>query len=402
MPLAGQLVRARTASGLSQDDLANALGVTRTMISYWEAGKRSPSDRQIVALGQLLRVPISVLLGYEEPAPAPDVAQMLLRGADQEVPDEALHGLSDFVAFLENFAALAEEAKFPIRGMHQSPFISTAAYDSADDARRKSEEVRAHLRLGMGPVGDIDSACDLLGITVYRSNLGTDLTRTISGAFLHHPEVGFAILVNLAMTPGRRRFTIAHELAHALFHSTDNLYLVSTATKSPRERFADSFAGEFLMPTEGIRRVMEEQGFGPRIDDPAEVIYLQRFFDVSFITALVRLRQARFITQKQFDGFKLVRPVVLARSLGYEIADEEYEPRPDSWRLERFPPRFRRLLRVAVRRGVISVPSVAALTQLPIDEVADLVKEDLATADHGTEELAELYEFEVTGVAGAA
>lgn len=402
MPLAGQLVRARTASGLSQDDLANALGVTRTMISYWEAGKRSPNDRQVAALSQLLRVPISVLLGHEEPAPAPDVAQMLLRGADQEVPDEALHGLSDFVAFLENFATLAKEAKFPIRGMHQSPFISSAAFDSADDARRKSEEVRAHLRLGLGPIGNIDAVCDLLGITVYKSNLGSDLTRTISGAFLHHPEVGFAILVNLAMTPGRRRFTIAHELAHALFHSTDNQYLVSTAAKSPRERFADSFAGEFLMPTEGIRRVMEEQGFGPRIDDPAEVIYLQRFFDVSFITALVRLRQAKFITQQHFDSFKLVRPVVLARSLGYEIADEEYEPQPDNWSLERFPPRFRRLLRVAVRRGVISVPSVTALTQLSIDEVADLVKEDVVTADQGTEELAELHEFEVTGVAGAA
>jgi predicted HTH domain antitoxin len=147
---------------------------------------------------------------------------------------------------------------------------------------------------------------------------------------------------------------------------------------------------------------MEEQGFGPRIDDPAEVIYLQRFFDVSFVTALVRLRQAKFITQKQFDSFKLIRPVVLARSLGYEIADEEYEPQPDNWRLERFPPRFRRLLRVAVRHGVISVPSVAALTQLSIDEVADLVKEDVATADYGTEELTELHEFEVTGVAGAA
>lgn len=399
MPLAGQLVRARTASGLSQDDLANALGVTRTMISYWETGKRSPNDRQVVALSQLLRVPISVLLGHEEPAPAPDVARMLLRGADQEIPDEALHGLRDFLAFLENFATLAKEAELPIRGMYQSPFISAAAFGSADDARRKAEEVRAYLRLGLGPIGDIDAVCDLLRITVYKSNLGVDLTRTISGAFLHHPEVGFAILVNLAMTPGRRRFTIAHELAHALFHSANERYFVSTATKSPRERFADSFAGEFLMPTEGIRRVMEEQGFGPRIDDPAEVIYLQRFFDVSFITALVRLRQARLLTPEQFDSFKLVRPVVLARSLGYEVADEEYGPQPDNWRLERFPPRFRRLLREAVRKRVISVPSVAALTQLSIDEVADLVKDDVVTADQGTRELAELREFEVTGVA---
>jgi Zn-dependent peptidase ImmA (M78 family)/transcriptional regulator with XRE-family HTH domain len=402
MPLAGQLVRARAAAGLSQDDVGNALGVSRAMVSYWESGKRTLNDRQLAALSQLLRVPISVLLGHEEPAPAPDVATMLLRGAEQQVPDEALHGLSDFVSFLESFANLAREVKYPIQGMHQSPFTSTAAFDSAEDVRRKAEQVRAHLRLGLGPIGDVDVVCDLLGITVYRSNLGTDLQRTISGAFLNHPDVGFAILVNLAMTPGRRRFTVGHELAHALFHSMEHRYLVSTATKSPRERFADMFAGEFLMPTEGVRRVMEDQGFGPRIDDPAEVIYLQRFYGVSFVTALVRLRQAKVLTQQQFDEFKIVRPVVLARSLGYDIGDEEYEPLPGKWRLERFPPRFRRLLRVAVQRQVISVPSVAALTQISIDEAADLVKDDVAMAVQGTEEMAELHEFEVTGVVGAA
>jgi Zn-dependent peptidase ImmA (M78 family) len=58
--------------------------------------------------------------------------------------------------------------------------------------------------------------------------------------------------------------------------------------KDPRERFADIFAGESLMPTEGIRRVMEEHGFGPRITDAADVVHLQRFFNVSYATALVR------------------------------------------------------------------------------------------------------------------
>jgi Zn-dependent peptidase ImmA (M78 family)/DNA-binding XRE family transcriptional regulator len=402
MPLSGELVRARGASGLSQDDLANALGVSRAMVSYWEAGKRSPNDRQLAALSQLLRVSMSVLLGHEQHAPAPDVATMLLRGADQEVPEEALSGLTDFVAFLDTFATLARETKYQVRGMQQSPFVNTVGFERADDARRKSEEVRAHLRLGLGPIGDIDAVCELLGITVYRANLGIDLTHTISGAFLKHPEIGYSILVNLEMTPGRRRFTVAHELAHALFHSTDNPYLVSTAAKPPLERFADAFAGEFLMPSEAARRVMEEQGFGPRIDDPAEVIYLQRFFGVSYITALVRLRQAKFVTQAQFDEYKIVRPVVLARSLGFEIGDEEYSQQPERWRLERYPQRFRRLLRVAVNRGVISVPSVAALTQLSVGEVADLVNEDVATAEQGTEESVELREFEVTGVVGAA
>jgi len=400
VPLSGELVRARGANGLSQDDLANALGVSRAMVSYWEAGKRLPNDRQLSALSQLLRVPLGVLLGHEEPPPAPDIAMMMLRGADQDVPDEALSGLGDFVSFLDTFAKLAAETKVSVRGLTQSPFKSSAGYEGAEDARRKAEEVRAHLRLGLGPVGDMDAVCELLGITVYRANLGSDLTRTVSGAFLNHSELGLAILVNLDMTPGRRRFTVAHELAHALFHSDDNPYLVSTAAKSPRERFADAFAGEFLMPIEGARRVMEEQGFGPRINDAAEVIYLQRYFDVSYITALVRMRQAKFISQSQFDGYKRVRPVALARSLGFDIAEEECFSQPEKWRLERFPQRFLRLIREAVRKDVVSVSSAAALTQLSLDEIFDLVNEDFVSADQGTEELAELREFEVTGVIG--
>src|SRR5687767_6230065 len=138
MPLADQLVRARSGSGLGQDDVANALGVSRAMVSYWEAGKRTPNDRQLASLSQLLRVPIGVLLGHEQPTPTPDVAAMLLRGADQEVPDDSLGGLREFAAFLDTFATLATAAKYPVRGMHQSPFVSAVAFESIDDARRKA------------------------------------------------------------------------------------------------------------------------------------------------------------------------------------------------------------------------------------------------------------------------
>lgn len=401
MTIAENLARARSDSGLGQEDVANALGVSRAMVSYWEAGSRVPNDRQLAALSRLLRSPIAVLVGAEAPTPAPDVAAMLLRGADQDVPDDATPGVREFVEFLDAYAELADATKFRIRGMRQSPFVSSAGFESGDDARRKAEEVRAYLQVGLGPIGDIDGLCELLGVTVYRAPLGEDLARTVSGAFYAHPTVGFSVLVNLDMTPGRRRFTVAHELAHALFHS-ESKYIVSTAGKPPRERFADAFAGEFLMPTEGVRRVMEEQGFGPRIEDPSEVIQLQRFFGVSYITALVRLRQAKFLTQGRFDEFKAVRPVLLARSLGFEIGEEEYHPRPDLWRLERFPPRFRRLLRLAVQRDVLSVPSAAALTGLAIDEITELVSADVTGAGPMEEDRAELEQYADSGILGVA
>jgi Zn-dependent peptidase ImmA (M78 family)/DNA-binding XRE family transcriptional regulator len=393
------LAAARARSGYDQDDVANGLGVSRAMVSYWESGRRTPNDRQMVALAQLLGVTVAYLLGQEEPAPAADLGALLFRGGGENVSPEALPGLREFVDFLDRYARLAQVTKFRIRALRQSPFVSAPGFESAEDARRKAEGVRESLRLGLGPVGDIDNVCEMLGITVYRASLGEDLSRTVSGAFLNHAEIGLSILVNLAMTPGRRRFAVAHELAHALFHSDEHRYVVSTAAKDPRERFADAFAAEFLMPHEGVRRVMEEQGFGPKIEDVSEVIHIQRYFGVSFITALVRLRQARVINQTQLDEFKMIRPVVMARALGYEVTEDEFGPSHIRSRLDRYPPRFRRLLRTAVRQGVLSVPSAAALAHAPIEEVAELVvMTPPVSRERSTPELSELEEFEASGV----
>ncbi len=387
MSLAEQLARAREAIGYPQEDVANALGVTRTMISYWESGKRRPNERQLVALAHLYGVEVRDLLEAPAPEPRPDLVQMMFRGHPNLGP-QAKRGIGEFVGFLDTYAELADLINFPIRGLYQSRFGLVPGFDTLDDARRKAEEVRAHLRLGIGPVGDLDAICELLGVTVYRAGLGPDLETAVSGAFLKHPKVGFSVLVNLEMTPGRRRFTLAHELAHALFHSDRRPFVISGPTKDGQERFANAFAGEFLMPTEGIRRAMEEYGIGPQIDRPADVVHLQRFFRVSYATALVRLRQARALTAADFEAFKQVRPVLFADQLGYEPSDEEYEQDVERWRLRRFPPRFLALLRLAIARDAISVPTAANLTGLSIDEIEELVQEDQPVDEQTREELA--------------
>jgi transcriptional regulator with XRE-family HTH domain len=130
MTIAENLVRARVESGLGQEDVANALGVSRAMVSYWEAGSRVPNDRQLAVLSRLLRWPNAVLADAEELTPAPDVAAMLLRGGGQELPGDALPGLREFVEFLDAYAELADAAEFAIRGMRQSPFVSGAGFES--------------------------------------------------------------------------------------------------------------------------------------------------------------------------------------------------------------------------------------------------------------------------------
>jgi Zn-dependent peptidase ImmA (M78 family)/DNA-binding XRE family transcriptional regulator len=373
MSLYEQLTSARELAGYSQEDVASALGISRAMISYWESGKRDPNDRQLVALARLFRVDVRRLLSDKAIEVEPNDALILFRRAEKQLSVHSRRGLHEFIDFLDDYAGLARSTGFDVRGMNQSPFLLVTGFDSADDVRRKAEEVRAHLRVGLGPI-DMDAACELLGITVYHSALGSDLRESISGAFLNHPDIGFSILVNLEMTPGRRRFTKAHELAHALLHSGHgNRYVISGPARTPQERFADIFAGEFLMPTEGIRRDLEEHGVGPRVQDPADVVHLQRHFQVSYVMALVRLRQANLLTAKNFEEFQRIRPVLYAQSLGYDLGDEEFQQDPLKWGLRRLPPRFLRLLRQAVLKGDVSVPTAAELAGLSFDEVQELL-----------------------------
>ncbi len=392
------LQSARERASYSQDDVGAALGVSRAMVSYWESGSRVPNDRQRSALARLYGVePSELFEGRAVETADTDMAGVLLRADDGIAPD-AVPGIRQFDQFLGRYADLALMLGEDIGGMTKSPLIHRSQYAQKDDIRRKAEEVRNMLGLGMWPIADLDPVCERLGITVYRAHLGTDLFRVPSGAFLNHPQVGFSILVNLGMTPGRRRFTVAHELAHALFHSHETNRVVSRV-RNPRETFADIFAGEFLMPREGVRAFMEEAGMAPRIDEPRHAVSIQRYFRVSWPTALVRLRQMNAISQATYDRFrKSVRPVGLARSLGYTVDPEERSQDPERWRLRRFPRLFLRMLRDAVVKELMSPPTAASFAGIALPEIAKIVGE-LPIEEEGWELVeTEFDEFEETGV----
>ena len=392
------LARVRERARYSQDDVGAALGVSRTMVSYWEAGTRSPNDRQVAALARLYGVDVADLVEGRDVQPAgADLAGMLLR--ENEVDPRSVPGVQEFVQFLARFAELSRISGIPIRGLTQSPYVYRSRFTQSGDARRKAEEVRSHLDLGMGPIPDVDAVCEQLGITVYRAPLGADLRSAPSGAFLNHPEVGFSVLVNLDMTPGRRRFTVAHEIAHALFHSSEERWVISQGS-NPREAFADAFAGELLMPSEGVRRFLEETGLPPRITAAVDAIHVQRHFLASWPMTLVRLRQMKAVSSDTYSTLRdQVRPVALARSLGYAIEPEEYQQDTERWRIRKFPRPFLRMLRQAVINEVMSPPSAASFAGLALPDLVQILGQPLGNAEDEPPFLAtEFAEFEETGV----
>lgn len=383
--LGAHLARARERAGFSQDDVATLVGQLRPVISNWESGSRRPNDRQLTKLAAIYRTTVAELLGGEQRV-RPDFERLLFRDAGDRVDSSAKYEMQRWLSFLDGYGDLLETLGEPA-AMTEAPFSLREAFLNKDDIRRKAEDARAFFRLGLGPVGDIAGLADVHGIGVYLAPLGADLTGSVSGAFLAHDRVGFSILINAETTPGRRQFTLAHELGHALFHG-EGIYVDYYGRKEAQERFASAFAAEFLVPTQSLRATVEAYGFD-KVRDPEVVVHLQRLFRVSYAMMLVRLADARLATPEDVERLKTVHPVHLAERLGYTIEPDEWHQDPDNLGIARFPRRFLRVLRRALNEGVVTISGAANLMQLAEEDVEEFLED----GDEGGQRTSEEFDY---------
>ena len=80
-PLATRLTLLRKASGLKQEEVAAAIGLTRSAYTYYECDRSRPDCDGLIKLSKLYKVSVDALLGV---APFPDVAGYALTAADEE------------------------------------------------------------------------------------------------------------------------------------------------------------------------------------------------------------------------------------------------------------------------------------------------------------------------------
>jgi transcriptional regulator with XRE-family HTH domain len=368
------LAAARERAGFTQEEVAELVRQPRPVISNWESGVRRPPGRALEQLAMIYRISLAELLGRED-RPRADLERLLFRDAGDRLDAVGKFETKRFLAFLDAYGDFLE-ALGESPGLRHSPFTMREGFTSKEDVRRRAEDARSFLRVGPGPIGDLSGLMDLVGITVYRAPLGADLKQTISGAFVPHDRVGFSILLNAQTTPGRRRFTLAHELAHALFHGGRHS-VEYYGRREAAERFADAFAAEFLVPTTTLRSAVEDSVGVSKVTDAEVVVHLQRLFNVSYAMMLVRLRSSGLVTEAEMDRLRHIRPVHVAQRLGYATAADEWEQDPESWGLARFPRRFLRLVRQALDSGRATASGVAAMTGLAVDDI----EEFLADAD---------------------
>lgn len=102
--IAQRLRDAREYVGLSQDEVANALGVSRPAVSQIESGGRKVEATELHLLARLYRRSVDYLLTGNDPA-QPDSAQLaFLARAVKGLSDKDLDEVARFAAFLREGA----------------------------------------------------------------------------------------------------------------------------------------------------------------------------------------------------------------------------------------------------------------------------------------------------------
>lgn len=124
--IADRLVQLRRDNGLSQEDLASRLGVSRQAVSKWERAESSPDTDNLIALARLYGISLDALL-LGGPAPGYGGAAAAEQSAPLPEP---------------GFSFTAEQA--PQYGEYQSTApedlsAAAAAWDAAAEARRAAE-----------------------------------------------------------------------------------------------------------------------------------------------------------------------------------------------------------------------------------------------------------------------
>ncbi len=297
----------RREIGLSQTELAERCGLTRGSIANIESGRQRPTLHTLSDIAGALEVDMLSLLSSpegnagdeEEAAGGAGFAGGLASGAGAAAGATAgLAGAGSLAVGVGTAIGLASGAgaaagavlagvatRALIRRIRSSSSKDTGESSPipTEELEKKAGDLLQEAGMAQAPV-PVDEVARYLGIQVDEADLGEEC----SGMLVR--EEDYAVIgVNVNHHEHRKRFTIAHEIAHFMLHGGEAyidrpLHIDLRAADSgsgtqQEETEANQFAAALLMPADQVRAAVAEQPFDPAQDD--ELPNLARRFKVS-------------------------------------------------------------------------------------------------------------------------
>lgn len=223
---------AREQGGLSQSVLAARLKVQQALLSKYEHGLLVPTDEMQTKIAKVLNYPKSFFLRE-----------------DDEVPS----GL----VFHRKRSSLTAKVRLPLEAEVRARSLDVLQLAKSQNLKSNiipregaspsemAQRLRRFWGCANGPIENLIELLERNNIIVLAFDFKTD---KLDGFFmpLQDDIIAIALNTNAAFTQDRRRFTLAHELGHAVLeHFNEN-------PGSDCEDQANEFASEFLLPQKDV------------------------------------------------------------------------------------------------------------------------------------------------------
>jgi len=305
---------ARTRAGLSLDEAAAKFA----KIAAWEAGAAMPTYPQLEAMAEEFRIPVAVFF-FPEPPNVPPIRESFRTLPDTEyeqLPRRIQYLLRKAKAFQISLAELSQG---------RNPAERLITRDLEFSARMSVEAVAARVRSYLGVSLDQQSAWrdDEEALKEWRQVLHGVGIFVFKDSFREEGYSGFSLYdgvfpimyINNSAAKTRQIFTLFHELAHLLFHTSgidplNDRYVDHLPNRQKQiEVLCNRFAAEFLVPEAAFERAFAGRNASERTAEQlAQQFHVSResifrkFLDRGLIDQAGYARAAKRWTEQKQGG----------------------------------------------------------------------------------------------------
>lgn len=302
MPITPELVTwARERAGFS----LGAATLDFRLIAEWEAGIAFPSYPQIEKMAEKFKVPVAVFF-FPEPPDLPEIEETF-RTMSVALFDAIPPRIRWLLRKARTFQMSLEELH---SGRNPTDRLITRnlAFSPADPTEEIAAEVRSYIGIGLDQQsswGNVEialkewrKALREIGVYVFKDQFRDE---GYSGFCLYHDEFPI-IYANNTNSKTRQIFTLFHELAHLLFHTSgidseeDNFIEHLEGENKRIEVICNRMAAHFLVPEEAFDLALSNQE-----PNEATAVILANHFSVSREFIFRKFLDRNMVTQSQYE-----------------------------------------------------------------------------------------------------
>lgn len=340
--IAYRIKNARKLKGLTLQDVADELTVSKQMISKYENGKSIPNSSKLLKLSRLFNLKIDYFFNSLKV----EIGEVNFRKKSSFSKKKQDSIKEKIKIDLENYLWVEDSLSIDYNFRN---IIGDLKITSIEDVEKATLKLRNEWNIGLDPVHNIIQLLEDQEIKVIEL---FDVDDKFDGLATYVNDKYPVIVVNGNFPVERKRFTLLHELGHLLLN-------LPNCEINVEENYCNKFASEFLLPK---NIVIKEFGGRRSHITLNELIDIQKKYGMSIPAIIYRLVDANILSKDRQT--RLYKKMNFNPSLKKEINHSRFQTPEQSNRYER-------LVYRALAQENISLSKASSLLNQRLEDIKD-------------------------------